>query len=72
MGAEGSFEVFQEDELEEELNMTKDESLKEMFNKSLANMVDVLIHPIRWHIISPIPLVQTAVAFSSQCNCIYV
>jgi hypothetical protein len=48
MGAEGSFELFEENQLENELGMMKDESLKDMFNRSLANMVDVLVHPIRF------------------------
>lgn len=47
MGAEGSIEVFQENELEDELGLLKDESLKEMFDKSVSRMIDVLVHPSR-------------------------
>lgn len=47
MGAEGSIELFQENELEEDLGMLKDESLKEMFNRNFENMIDVLVHPHR-------------------------
>jgi hypothetical protein len=47
MGAEGSIELFEENQLEDELGLLKDESLKDIFNRSLANMVDVMIHPIR-------------------------
>mmetsp|Transcript_20448 Transcript_20448/g.37984 ORF Transcript_20448/g.37984 Transcript_20448/m.37984 type:complete len:536 (-) Transcript_20448:14-1621(-) len=47
MGAEGSIELFEENQLEEELGMLKDESLKEIFDRSLSNMIDVLVHPLR-------------------------
>jgi hypothetical protein len=47
MGAEGSIELFQENELEDELGLMKDESLKEIFNRNFEDMMDVLVHPMR-------------------------
>ena len=47
MGAEGSFEIFQENELENDLGQYKDESMKEMFDRNFEEMVKVLVHPMR-------------------------
>lgn len=47
MGAEGSIEVCQENELENELGFMKDESMRELFNRNFEVMINVLIHPAR-------------------------
>ena len=47
MGAEGSIEICEDDEIEKDLGFLRDESMTEMFNRNFDAMIDVLIHPTR-------------------------